>query len=155
MYLVCSETRKQLIKQTSLIFDILCKDVSHLYWNWMSKSNFAVISRQYYRLNISDCLEAKLEAADTARCLLALASAVGSASTGGRLTPASLLGSVTDILTPFPPSLPPSSRSHECHSRSPHHTSLRHLLHSALSVTRRRESEQRMLQFTSSKESGQ
>ena len=124
----------------------------------MSKSNFAVISRQYYRLNISVRLEAKLEAADTARCLLALASAVGSASTGGRLTPASLLGSVTDILTPFPPSLlypaspPPSSRSHECHSRSPHHTSLRHLLHSALSVTRRRESEQRMLQFTSSKE---
>ena len=125
----------------------------------MSKSNFAVISRQYYRLNISDCQEARLEAADTARCLLALASAVGSASTGGRLTPASLLGSVTDILTPFLPSLPPlpsllppSSRSHECHSRSPHHTSLRHLLHSALSVTRRRESEQRMLQFTSSKE---
>ena len=57
----------------------------------LAKSNFAVISRQYLRLNISDWLEAKLEAADAARCLLALAPAVGSASTGGRLTPASLL----------------------------------------------------------------
>lgn len=75
--------------------------------------------------------------------MLALVTAI---STGGRLAllrPASL----TDILTPALPCPPPSLLP-------PHilmsatvgpRTSLRHLLHSTLSVIRRRESEKRML----------